>query len=160
MQVNVVNKSNNQLPTYANTGDAGCDVRAELSTINTKFLFDSDVVIHDDNSISVVIAPGGRALIPTEIYTAIPEGYEIQIRPRSGSSLNHGIQVHIGTIDNPYRKSIGIIIYNFGKEHFIVNQGDRIAQFVLNKVEQIEWNSVESLDETERGDGFGSSGVK
>lgn len=162
MQVNVVNKSNNELPAYANTGDAGCDVRAELSTINTKFLFNSDILIHDDNSISVVIAPGGRALIPTEIYTAIPEGYEIMVRPRSGLALKSGVTVcnSPGCVDSGYRQGIGVILINHGDEYFIVNQGDRIAQFVLNKVEQIEWNVVNNLDETERGNGFGSSGVK
>ena len=109
----------------------------------------------------IQILPGGRALIPTEIYTAIPMGYEVQVRPRSGLALKHGITVlnTPGTIDADYRNGWGVILMNLGQEPFMVKQGDRIAQGVLAKVEQIEWEEVEELDSTERGlGGFGHTG--
>lgn len=156
--------SANQLPTYAHKGDAGVDVRADLFNIVDKFLFNSEVIRKEDNTIDCVrINPLGRALISTEIYTAIPEGYEIQVRPRSGLALKNGITVlnTPGTIDSGYRNSIGVILINLGTEPFDVHHGDRIAQFVLNKVEEIEWKQVDSLDDTDRGlTGYGASGVK
>ena len=118
----------------------------------------------EDNIIDCIkINPGGRALIPTELYCAIPEGYEIQVRPRSGLALKHGITVlnTPGTVDSGYRNSIGVILINQGTEPFEVRQGDRIAQFVLNKYEEIEWVPTDNLEESERGlTGFGDSGVK
>ena len=135
----------------------------ELSKLNHKFLYDCDVVVHEDNSISLCINPGVRALIPTEVYAAIPEGYELMVRPRSGLALKNGVTVcnSPGCVDSGYRNSIGVILINHGKENFIVQQGDRIAQFVLNKVEKIEWVETDNLDNTERGKtGFGASGIK
>lgn len=164
MKVPVINKTTNELPAYARKGDAGMDVRADLWNIIEKFLFNSEVIRKEDNTIDCIkINPGGRALIPTELYCAIPEGYEIQVRPRSGLALKHGITVlnTPGTVDSGYRNSIGVILINQGTEPFEVHQGDRIAQFVLNKYEEIEWVPTNNLEESERGlTGFGDSGVK
>lgn len=163
MEVKVINKSANELPKYETPASAGMDLKADLWNINEKFLFDARVIRKEDNTIDhIVIEPGGRALIPTELYTAIPEGYEVQIRPRSGLALKSGITVlnTPGTIDADYRNGWGVILMNNDTlNSFKVYQGDRIAQAVLNKIEQIEWNEVESLDETDRGlGGFGSTG--
>lgn len=164
MKVQVINKSSNPLPEYAHpVGDSGVDLMADMWSIQEKFLFNSEIIRNLDNTIAYIsIAPGGRALIPTEIYTAIPNGYEIQIRSRSGLALKKGVFVlnSPGTIDAGYRNSYGVILMNLGTEPFEVRQGDRIAQAVLVKVEQIEWEIVESLDETDRNlGGFGSTNV-
>ena len=163
MEVKVINKSANELPVYETPASAGMDLKADFWNINEKFLFDARVVRREDNTIDhIVIESGGRALIPTELYTAIPEGYEVQIRPRSGLALKSGITVlnTPGTIDADYRNGWGVILMNNDtRNSFKVYQGDRIAQAVLAKVEQIEWKEVETLDETERGlGGFGSTG--
>ena len=144
MKIKVINKSNNPLPKYESSQAAGLDIRADI---------DHPIIIH----------PMKRCLIPTNLYTAIPSGYEVQIRPRSGLALKKGITVlnTPGTIDADYRGNWGVILMNLGDEDFTVNPGDRIAQAILNKVEQIEWEEVESLDETERGQGgFNSTGIK
>ena len=110
----------------------------------------------------VIILPMGRNLIPTGIAVSIPQGYELQIRPRSGLAIKHGITLlnTPGTIDSDYRGEIKIILINLSNENFIVKHGDRIAQMVLNKVERINFEIVETLDETDRGSGgFGSTGV-
>ena len=143
MKIKVINKSNNPLPKYESSQAAGLDIRADI---------DHPIIIH----------PMKRCLIPTNLYTAIPSGYEVQIRPRSGLALKKGITVlnTPGTIDADYRGNWGVILMNLGDEDFIINPGDRIAQAILNKVEQIEWEEVESLDETERGQGgFNSTGI-
>lgn len=162
MKVQVINKSANELPKYETPQSSGMDLKADLWSIQEKFLFDSAIVRNMDGTIAwIIIKPGGRALIPTEIYTAIPIGYEVQVRPRSGLALKHGITVlnTPGTIDADYRNGWGVILMNNGSEPFIVKQGDRIAQAVLSKVEQIEWEEVEELDSTERGlGGFGHTG--
>lgn len=162
MKVQVINKSANELPKYETPGSAGMDLKADLCSIQEKFLFGAQVVRNLDNTIAgIQILPGGRALIPTELYTAIPVGYEVQIRPRSGLALKSGITVlnTPGTIDADYRNGWGVILMNLGQEPFMVKQGDRIAQAVLNKIEQIEWEEVEELDSTERGlGGFGHTG--
>lgn len=165
MQIKVINKSSNELPNYAHpVGDSGVDLRAELSTINEKFLFNSELITNNNQSEKVVIInPGGRALIPTELYTEIPIGYEIQIRPRSGLALKNGITVcnTPGTIDATYRNNWGIILINLGTEPFVVHQGDRIAQAVLMKVETIEWEQVDVLEDSDRGlGGFGSTNIQ
>ena len=143
MKIKVINKSNNPLPKYESSQAAGLDIRADIDH-------------------PIIISPMKRCLIPTNLYTSIPIGYEVQIRPRSGLALKKGITVlnTPGTIDADYRGNWGIILMNLGDEDFIVNPGDRIAQAILNKVEQIEWEEVESLDETERGQGgFNSTGI-
>ena len=160
INVPVINKSSNELPKYAHKGDAGFDLRANVEEIkNDNYLFNAIRF----NATTIILNPGGRVLIPTGLYMAIPEGYELQIRPRSGLALNHGITVvnTPGTIDAVYRGNIGVILKNDGIEPFIIEQGDRIAQGVLNKVEEANLIEVDSLDETNRSDsGYGKSGVK
>lgn len=160
INVPVINKSSNELPKYAHKGDAGFDLRANVEEIkNDNYLFNAIRF----NTTTIILNPGGRVLIPTGLYMAIPEGYELQIRPRSGLALKHGITVvnTPGTIDAVYRGNIGVILKNDGTEPFIIEQGDRIAQGVLNKVEEANLIEVDSLDETDRSDsGYGKSGVK
>lgn len=160
INVPVINKSSNELPKYAHKGDAGFDLRANVEEIeNSKYLFNAIKL----NDTTIILNPGGRVLIPTGLYMAIPEGYELQIRPRSGLALNHGITVvnTPGTIDAIYRGNIGVILKNDGTEPFTIEQGDRIAQGVLNKIEEANLIEVDSLDKTDRSDsGYGKSGVK
>src|SRR5690606_35029886 len=111
----------------------------------------------------IVLKPLDRVLIPTGIYMSIPDGYEAQIRARSGLALKHGICLAngIGTIDSDYRGEIGVILVNLGKEEYIINKGDRIAQIVFLKYERVEFKEVDSLDDTERGEGgFGHTGYR
>ena len=160
INVPVINKSSNELPKYAHKGDAGFDLRANVEEIkNDNYLFNAIKF----SATTIILNPGGRVLIPTGLYMAIPEGYELQIRPRSGLALKYGITVvnTPGTIDAVYRGNIGVILKNDGTEPFIIEQGDRIAQGVLNKVEEANLIEVDSLDETDRSDsGYGKSGVK
>ncbi len=128
------------LPEYATPASAGVDLRA---------------------SDGCVIPPGGRALVPTGLRIALPEGYEAQVRPRSGLALRHGVTLpnSPGTIDADYRGEIGVILMNLGQEPFIVEPGDRIAQMVVAPVARVAWSEAEELDATERGEGgFGSTG--
>lgn len=128
------------LPEYATPASAGVDLRA---------------------SDGCVIPPGGRALVPTGLHIALPEGYEAQVRPRSGLALRHGVTLpnSPGTIDADYRGEIGVILMNLGQEPFIVEPGDRIAQMVVAPVARVAWSEAEALDATERGEGgFGSTG--
>ena len=158
--VNVVNKSGNALPEYAHKGDAGVDLRADLTNITdvSKYF---DGCAYDEIRNCVLMFPGGRCLIPTNLFVEIPEGYELQIRPRSGLMLKQGILAHLGTIDCGYRNSVGVILFNTSMNTFEIEQGDRIAQAVLNKIETIKWNEVESLNDSNRStNGFGSSGIK
>lgn len=163
MIVDVVNKSTNELPSYANEGDAGMDLRADLNNgINPKTLFNAQLFTLEGVN-KIVIQPMGRALIPTGLSTSLPEGYEAQIRPRSGLALKAGITVlnTPGTIDMGFRNVWGVILINLSEEPFTVEHGDRIAQVVLNKFAKINWNLVDSLDESQRGlTGFGDSGIK
>lgn len=141
-KVRVVNNSKNDLPKYETKGSAGMDIRASL---------------HADFN----LVAGDRALIPTGIHVELPEGYEIQVRPRSGLALKHGITVlnSPGTIDADYRGEIGVILFNTSKEDFLIKDGERIAQLVVNKIPQIEWEEVLFVTETVRGNGgFGSTG--
>ena len=141
--IKIVNKSGNPLPKYAHMDDSGLDICAFLEE-------------------DLIIKPGERALVQTGIYVAIPDGYEFQVRSRSGLALKKGIFVlnSPGTIDAGYRNSIGVILYNSSKDNFTVKNGDRIAQLVLQAVPMVVWQEVESLDDTERGmGGYGSSGV-
>ena len=142
MEVRVINKSDNDLPSYETIGSAGCDVRSNHSAM---------------------INPGGRLLVKTGLYVEIPIGYEIQVRPRSGLAFSKGITVinSPGTIDADYRGEIGVILINHGHEQVTLEKGERIGQLVLNKVEQINWESVLVLSDTTRGTGgFGSTGKK
>lgn len=143
MKVFVVNKSNHRLPEYATPMSAGLDLKANISE-------------------PITLGSLQRVLIPTDLYMAIPEGYELQIRPRSGLALKNGITClnTPGTIDADYRGNVGVILVNLSDTPFMINPGDRIAQAVLNKFEKIEWVEVNTLDETERGTGgFGHSGI-
>ena len=142
MIVKVVNKSNHRLPEYQTAGAAGMDLKADISE-------------------PVVLKPGEVQVIPTGLYMAIPEGYEIKVRSRSGLAAKYGIFClnSPGTLDADWRGNTGVILANFGKNNFVVNPGDRIAQAVLNKIEKIEWEEVSELDTTERGEGgFGHTG--
>ena len=142
--VRIVNKSRHPLTQYSTLCSAGMDLRANLEN-------------------PVVLKPFQRALIPTGLFMALPEGYEAQVRPRSGLALKHGVTVlnTPGTIDADYRGEVGVILINLGQEDFVVNDGERIAQMVVAKYEQAELVPVDVLDETERGEGgFGHSGVK
>lgn len=142
--VRIVNKSRHPLPQYSTPCSAGMDIRANVD-------------------VPVIIKPLQRVLIPTGLFVALPEGYEAQVRPRSGLALKHGVTVlnTPGTIDADYRGEIGVILVNLGQEDFVVNDGERIAQMVIARYEKADLMEVEALDDTERGEGgFGHSGVK
>lgn len=142
MQIKVINRSTNALPEYATAGSAGLDLRANLES-------------------SVVIAPLERKVIPTGLFIELPEGYEAQIRPRSGLAIKHGITVvnSPGTIDADYRGEIMIGLVNLSGESFTINHGERIAQMVIARHEQAEWLVVSELSESDRGTGgFGHTG--
>ena len=144
VSVKIINKSHHPLPAYSTACSAGRDLRANLEE-------------------SSVLRPLQRVLIPTGLFMALPEGYEAQVRPRSGLALKHGITVlnTPGTIDADYRGEIGVILVNLSQDDFVVNDGERIAQLVVARNEQAELVAVEALDETVRGEGgFGHSGVK
>ena len=144
IQVKVVNQGNQQLPTYATAQSAGLDLRANI---------DEPVILH----------PMERKLISTGLHIALPEGFEAQVRPRSGLALKHGITVlnSPGTIDADYRGEIMVLLINFSQENFVINSGERIAQMIITKFEQIKWKVTDCLDETERGQGgYGHTGVK
>ena len=142
MNIKIINKSQNELPAYATALSAGMDLRAHLTE-------------------PVIIKPLERKLIPTGLYIELPEGYEAQIRPRSGLAIKKGITVlnSPGTIDADYRGEIGVILINLGQEAFEIQPGERIAQLVIARYEKVEWKEVELLNETNRGvGGFGSTG--
>jgi len=144
IKINVVNRGHQQLPAYATPQSAGMDLRANLDE-------------------PIVLRPLERRLIPTGLYIALPEGYEAQVRPRSGLALKHGLTVlnAPGTIDADYRGEVGVVLVNLSQQDFTVNDGERIAQLVVARCEQAELVVVEQLDETERGaGGYGHTGVK
>lgn len=144
MEVAVINTSQNNLPAYETLSSAGMDVRAALNE-------------------AVTLLPLERKLIPTGLFLEIPHGYEVQVRPRSGLAYKNGITVlnAPGTIDADYRGEVGVLLVNLSNEPFTIASGDRIAQLVVAKVEQIEWKPTSHLSETERGEGgFGSTGKK
>lgn len=163
MKVQVINKSGNELPKYETPQSAGMDLRADLQNIKEKFLFNCELVRNPNFTVkSVIIKPGGRALIPTGLQIALPKGYEARVQPRSGLALKNGVTIlnSPGCVDADYRGDVGIIVINHGFDNFEINQGDRIAQIIISKVEQITWEIVETLDETERGDGgFGHTNI-
>ena len=150
------------IPQYAKPGDAGMDIRAYFSK---EFLDNIDPVFRPspyETETGIYIHSGERKIIPTGIKVAIPLGYEIQVRPRSGLALKKGLTVlnAPGTIDAGYRGEVGVILYNTTKNSVGIEHGERIAQLVLNQVPQIEWEEVDVLSETSRGEGgFGSTGV-
>ncbi len=142
MDIRIITKSG-QLPAYETDGSAGMDLRAYLEE-------------------PVTLAPMERALIPTGLYLAVPQGYEAQVRARSGLAVKHGIGLvnGIGTIDSDYRGEVKVALINWGSEPFTIENGDRIAQLVIAAYERVNWEETDSLDETERGaGGFGHTGV-
>lgn len=142
--VKVINKGGNPLPEYATAFSAGLDVRAA-------------------NDEPIVLAPLARAFVPTGLYLEIPRGYEVQVRPRSGLAAKKGVTVlnSPGTIDSDYRGEVCVILVNLSSEPFTVERGERIAQLVLARYEQIEWEEVGQLSSSDRGEGgFGSTGTK
>ncbi|WP_298651370.1 dUTP diphosphatase [uncultured Proteiniphilum sp.] len=142
MKIKIVNKSRHPLPEYATVSAAGMDLRANLEE-------------------PVVLKPLERTLVPTGIYIQLPEGYEAQIRPRSGLAIKHGIGIvnAPGTIDADYRGEIRVILVNLSNENFTIQDGERICQMVIAGHARVEWEAVGSLDETERGaGGFGHTG--
>ena len=144
MKVKIINKSHHPLPAYATEQSAGLDIRANIDT-------------------PIELKPLQRCLVPTGLYMALPKGYEAQVRPRSGLAIKKGIGVlnSPGTIDADYRGEICIILINLSSENFIIEDGERVAQLVISKFEQTQWDEVEVLDETERDDGgFGHTGKK
>jgi dUTP pyrophosphatase len=142
MKVKIINKSNNPIPKYETSLSAGMDLRAYLED-------------------PITLYPGARKLIKTGLHIELPEGYEAQVRPRSGLAFKNGITVlnSPGTIDADYRGDLGVILINHSNENFIVKSGDRIAQLVILKFERLEWESTEKINSTMRGSsGFGSTG--
>ena len=144
MDVKIVNKSNHQLPSYATAGSAGMDLKA-------------------NTDVPVSLKPMERYLFPTGLYIQLPEGYEAQIRPRSGLAAKYGVTVTNapGTIDEDFVGQIMVSLINLSTDTVVIYPGERIAQMVVAKYEKVSWNEVSELDETERGNGgFGSTGLK
>lgn len=143
MKVEIINKSKHQLPSYATALSAGMDLRANLDA-------------------PIVLQPLERTLVPTGLFMALPAGYEAQVRPRSGLAIKKGITVlnSPGTIDADYRGEVCVILVNLSNEPFTITDGERIAQMVIARHEQVEWRECEVLGETDRGaGGFGHTGV-
>lgn len=144
IKIKVVNKGRQQLPAYATSQSAGMDLRANIDT-------------------PITLRPMERRIIPTGLYIALPPGFEAQVRPRSGMALKHGITVlnSPGTIDADYRGEIGVLLVNLSTDDFIITEGERIAQMVIARHEQGEFELTDELDDTERGaGGYGHTGVK
>lgn len=144
IEIPIINKSKYELPDYATIGSSGVDLVANIDNV-------------------VFITPGNRYLIPTGLFVAIPDGYELQIRSRSGLSSKYGIVVvnSPGTIDSDYRGEIKVILTNISCEDYIIKPGDKIAQMVLAKCEKLKWSLTNNLPSTERAaGGFGSTGLK
>ncbi len=142
LRIKIINTSRNPLPAYATPLSAGMDLRASLDEPMT-------------------VAPGRRVLVPTGLRVELPEGYEMQLRPRSGLALRHGITLlnSPGTIDADYRGEIGVILINLSDDTFVINPGERICQMVVAAHARVEWSVTDALSDTERGDGgFGHSG--
>ena len=144
VNIKVVNTGHHPLPQYATPQSAGMDLRANI---------DTPITLH----------PMERRLVPTGLHIALPEGYEAQVRPRSGLALKHGITVlnTPGTVDADYRGEVMVLLINFSQEDFVINDGERIAQMIIARYEQASMESVKMLDSTERGEGgYGHTGVK
>lgn len=143
MNIRIINKSKNSLPAYETLHAAGMDLRAELEE-------------------QIVLKPMERRLVPTGLFIELPEGFEAQIRPRSGLAFKHGIGIvnSPGTIDADYRGEIKVLLINYGDQPFEINTGDRVAQMVVARHEKVNWEQVDSLNETTRGaGGYGHTGV-
>ncbi len=143
MKVKVINKSKYQLPKYETEQSAGMDLIA-------------------NNVDPITIKPLERVLVPTGIFLSLPKGFEAQVRPRSGLAIKNGITVlnSPGTVDADYRGEVCVMLINFGSEPYTIFGGERIAQMIISKYEQVEWEQVEALDETQRGEGgFGHTGI-
>ena len=143
-KIRIINRGSQQLPAYATPQSAGMDLRANIED-------------------PITLRPLERRIVPTGLYIALPEGYEAQVRPRSGLALKHGITVlnSPGTIDSDYRGEIGVLLINLSDSPFVINAGERIAQMVVARHEQAELIEVEELDDTERGaGGYGHTGVE
>ena len=143
MTLEIINKSKHAIPSYETAGAAGMDLKANIDT-------------------PIVLKPLERAIVKTGLFIALPQGFEAQVRPRSGLAAKKGITVlnSPGTVDADYRGEIGVILVNLSNEDFIINDGERIAQLVIAKHERISWQEVKILDETQRGSGgFGSTGL-
>jgi dUTP pyrophosphatase len=143
IKVKIINRSHHPLPAYGTPGSAGMDVRAFLKH-------------------PIVLQPLERVLVPTGLYIQLPEGYECQLRPRSGLALKAGITLanSPGTVDADYRGEIGVILINLSNQQFVINDGERICQMVIARYERVDWEPVEEIDETLRGDGgFGHTGT-
>ena len=141
VKVKVINKSVHRLPAYKTSMSAGMDLKANITDVWK-------------------LNPGERVMVPTGLHIALPEGYEAQVRPRSGLSLKNGIVAILGTIDADYRGEVGVILVNLSDQPFCINPGDRVAQMVVSEVTRVKWDEVRELEETERGSGgFGSTGI-
>lgn len=165
MKVQVINKGAQPLPKFETKGAAGADVRADFSRIQEipiKVYGGAEVIpageAHD--KVMIKLTPHSRALIPTGLFMAVPEGYEMQVRPRSGLALKEGLTVinTPGTIDSDYRHEVGVVIINTSTEDKFIEDGERIAQLIIKSAPQFEWEEVEELDPTDRNGGFGSTG--
>lgn len=144
MKVKIINKSQHSLPEYATPYSAGVDLRANIEN-------------------PITLKPLERTMVPTGLYLELPQGYEAQIRPRSGLAAKHGLTVlnSPGTIDADYRGEIRVILVNLSNDNFVINNGERICQMVIAQHAQVAWEEVDSISETERGDGgFGHTGKK
>lgn len=147
LKIEIINRSPFPLPAYQTTGSAGMDLQADLSKVEDKVLY---------------LPPLARLLVPTGLYIALPQGYEAQIRPRSGLALKKGLSIPNapGTIDSDYRGEIGVILVNLSDTTIEIRHGDRIAQLIVQQYQQIQWQPVPTLDDTTRGaGGFGSTFV-
>ena len=143
MQIRIINQSSNPLPAYETAGSAGMDIKAYTES-------------------DVLLKPMERKLIPTGLFIELPEGYEAQLRPRSGMAFKHGITLPNtpATIDSDYRGEIKVAVINLSTEEFVIKSGDRIAQMVIAKYEKATWALTDSLTETKRGEGgFGHTGI-
>ena len=172
MKINIVNKSEFDLPKYETHGSVGMDLRADLGNYNNNLEIRMEDYVKIDDSEGLWLVPRQQYMIPTGIFISLPKpmieshsgegwGYEAQIRPRSGMAAKYGITVvnAPGTIDSDYRGEIKVILMNLTRVPFKIKHGDRIAQMVINRFERIVWNEIDDLDETDRGEGgFGSTG--
>ena len=143
MNIRIINRSSHQLPAYETASSAGMDLRANLTE-------------------AIILKPMERKLVPSGLFIELPTGFEAQIRPRSGLALKHGISIlnSPGTIDADYRGEIKILLINFSDTDFEINNGDRIAQMIISRHEQVSWEEVEILSETARGSGgYGHTGL-